>query len=68
MLHSCLLSFLCDRELTYTIDNPFGSALFLLRMVRTERQERDNQMTTGAIQSELISDFRSFASGQTWQI
>jgi hypothetical protein len=48
------------------MDNPWGNALFLLCVVRIERQERDNQMTTGLIQSELISDFRSFASGQTW--
>jgi hypothetical protein len=59
---------LYDQELTYTIDNPYDSALFLLRMVRIEGQERGNQMTTGLIQSELISDFRSFASGQTWRI
>jgi hypothetical protein len=68
MFHCCLLSFLYDRELTYTMNNPHGSALFLLRMVRTEGQERDNQMTTGVIQPELISDFRFFASGQTWRI
>jgi hypothetical protein len=50
MLHCCLLSFLYDQELSYIIDNPYGSALFLLRMVRTAGQERDNQMTTEIVQ------------------
>jgi len=59
---------LYDQELTYTVDNPYGSALFLLRMVRTEGQERDNQMTTGIIQTELISDFCFFTSGQIGRI
>jgi hypothetical protein len=46
-----LLSFYYDQELTYSIDNPCGSALFQLRVVTIEGQERDNQMTTGVIQS-----------------
>jgi len=54
---------LYDQELSYIIDNPYGSALFLLRMVRIEGQEHDNQMPAGVIQSELIS--HSFASGHT---
>jgi hypothetical protein len=33
------------------MDNPWGNALFLLCVVRIERQERDNQMTTEVIQS-----------------
>jgi hypothetical protein len=57
--------FCTTKNLTYTIDNRYGSALFLSRVVRIERQERDNQMTTGVIQTKLISDFRFFASGQT---
>ncbi len=44
-----------DQELSYIIDNPDGSALFLSRVVTIEGQERDNQMTTGVIQS---TDFR----------
>jgi hypothetical protein len=68
MFHCGLLSFLYDQELTYIMDNPWGNALFRLCVVRIEGQERDNQMTTGVIQSELISDFRSIASGQTWPI
>jgi hypothetical protein len=43
--------FLYDQELTYTMDNPWGNPLFLLCVVRIERQERDNQMTTGVIQT-----------------
>jgi len=46
---------LYDQELTYTIDNPDGSALFPSRVVTIEEQGRDNQMTTGVIQS---TDFR----------
>jgi len=68
MFHRRLVSFLHDQELACTIDNPYGSVLFLLRMVRIERQKRDNQMTTGCIQTELISDFGCFASGQNLQI
>jgi len=44
-----------DQELSYIIDNPDGSALFLSRVVTIEGQERDNQTTTGVIQS---TDFR----------
>jgi hypothetical protein len=61
MFHCCLVSFLYDQELTYTIDNSDGSALFLSGVVTIEGQVRDNQMTTGITQS--ISDSRSFASG-----
>jgi len=38
-------------ELTYTINNSNGSALFLSRVVTIEEQKRDNQTTTGVIQS-----------------
>ena len=48
--------------------NPRDNPLFLLGAVRIERQERDNQMTTGVIQTELISDFRFFTSGQIGRI
>jgi hypothetical protein len=69
MFHCRLVSFfLYDQELTYTMDNPSRNPLFLLCVVRIERQERDNQMTTGVMQTELISDFRSFTSGQNWRI
>jgi len=60
--------FLYDQELTYAMDNPWGNPLFLLCVVRIERQERDNQMTTGVMQTELISAFRSFTSGQNLRI
>jgi hypothetical protein len=45
-----LVSFLYDQELTYTVDNPDGGALFLSRVVTTDGQERDNQMTSEVIQ------------------
>jgi len=48
--------FLYDQELTYTMDNPWGNPLFLLCAVRTEGQERDNQMTTGVNANR--TDFR----------
>jgi hypothetical protein len=64
--------FLYDQELTYTMDNPWGNPLFLLCVVTIERQERDNQMTTGVMQTELISALRSFTSEQncgfSWQL
>jgi len=54
--------------LTYAMHNPRDNPLFLLCAVRIERQERDNQMTTGVIQTELISDFCFFTSGQIGRI
>jgi hypothetical protein len=45
-----LVSFLYDQELTYTVNNPDGRALFLSRVVTIDGQERDHQRTTGVIQ------------------